>query len=218
MFAESTAFQVSFVTAAPSADTVIWSMQDQLGNVKGSGSFAVASGARTSTMSCNAAVSGYFAITATLSTAGGTLPQAGTRPTGISTFGILPNLSASIPAVSYAHQEQHRFGMQGFNDNGPMLADLGISQTIDNRQLAVMEPNAANTWTPSLSDLDPFYTSGKIMRLIRLDGIPAWASPTGAYEDDTNPPTSETYYQNYMARVGTDSVAIRQAYFPNTTR
>jgi hypothetical protein len=181
MFAEGSAFQVSFITSAPSADKVVWSMQDQLGNIKGSGSFAVPSGAQTSKLSCTAAVSGYFAITATLSSAGGTLPEAGTRPTGIATFGILPNLSASIPAVTYAHQEQHRFGMQGFNDNGPMLTDLGVSQTIDNRQLSAMEPNAANTWTPSLSDLDPFYTSGKIMRLIRLDGIPAWASPTGAF-------------------------------------
>ncbi|CAE6798085.1 hypothetical protein R20943_05093 [Paraburkholderia aspalathi] len=206
---------MSFVTAATSADTVVWSMQDQLGNIKGSGSFAVASGTRTSTLSCQSSAAGYFAITATLSHSGGTLPQFGTRPTGIATFGILPNLSSTIPAVSYAHQEQHRFGMQGFNDNGAMLTALGISQTIDDRELSAMEPNAANTWTPSLSDLDPFYTNGKIMRLIRLDGIPAWASPTGAFQDDTNAPTNETYYQNYMARVGTDSAAIRQQYFPN---
>ena len=141
MFAEGSAFQVSFITVAPSSDTVVWSMQDQLGNVKGSGSFPVPGGTETSTLSCKAAVSGYFAITATLSSAGGTLPEAGTRPAGIATFGILPNLSATIPAVTYAHQEQHRFGMQGFNDNGPMLTDLGISQTIDNRQLSFMEPN-----------------------------------------------------------------------------
>ncbi|MFM0400078.1 hypothetical protein PQR30_11545 [Paraburkholderia aspalathi] len=190
-------------------------MQDQLGNIKGSGSFAVASGTRTSTLSCQSSAAGYFAITATLSHSGGTLPQFGTRPTGIATFGILPNLSSTIPAVSYAHQEQHRFGMQGFNDNGAMLTALGISQTIDDRELSAMEPNAANTWTPSLSDLDPFYTNGKIMRLIRLDGIPGWASPTGAFQDDTNAPSNETYYQNYMARVGTDSAAIRQQYFPN---
>ena len=206
---------MSFVTAATSADTVVWSMQDQLGNIKGSGSFAVASGTRTSTLSCQSSSAGYFAITATLSHSGGTLPQFGTRPTGIATFGILPNLSSTIPAVSYAHQEQHRFGMQGFNDNGAMLTALGISQTIDDRELSAMEPNAANTWTPSLSDLDPFYTNGKIMRLIRLDGIPGWASPTGAFQDDTNAPSNETYYQNYMARVGTDSAAIRQQYFPN---
>jgi hypothetical protein len=190
-------------------------MQDQSGNVKGSGTFGVPAGKQTSALSCTASVAGYFALTATLQHAGGTLPQAGTRPTGIATFGILPNLSATLPAVSYAHQEQHRFGMQGFNDNGPMLAALGISQTIDDRQLSAMEPNGANTWTPALSDLDAFYTNGKIMRLIRLDGIPAWASPTGAFQDDTNAPGNLTYYQNYMARVGTDSAAIRSTYFPN---
>jgi hypothetical protein len=111
--------------------------------------------------------------------------------------------------------DQHRFGMQGFNDNGAMLAAIGISQTPDDRQLSTMEPNGPNTWTPSLSDLDPFYKSGKVMRLVRLDGIPAWASPTGAYQDDTNAPTNLAYYQSYMARVGTDTAAIRQAYFTN---
>lgn len=190
-------------------------MQDQLGNIKGGGSFAVSSGTRTSTLSCTSSVAGYFAITATLSRAGGTLPQAGTRPAGIATFGVLPNLSSTIPAVSYARQDQHRFGMQGFNDNGPMLTALGISQTIDDRELSAMEPGGANTWTPSLSDVDPFYTNGKIMRLIRLDGIPAWASPTGGFQDDTNAPTNLSYYQNYMARVGSDSNAIRKAYFPS---
>ncbi|MBN3763895.1 hypothetical protein G3O01_23995 [Burkholderia sp. Ac-20365] len=203
------------MTAATSADTVVWSMQDQLGNIKGSGSFAVSSGKQTNTLSCTSSIAGYFAMTATLSHAGGTLPQAGTRPAGIATFGILPNLSSTIPAVSYAHQEQHRFGMQGFNDNAAMLTALGISQTIDDRELSAMEPNGANTWTPSLSGLDPFYTNGKIMRLIRLDGIPAWASSTGGFQDDTNAPANLTYYQNYMARVGSDSDAIRKAYFPN---
>ncbi len=45
----------------------------------------------------------------------------GTRPNGIATFGVLPNLAGTIPAVNYAHRDQHRFGMQGFNGNGPML-------------------------------------------------------------------------------------------------
>ncbi len=214
LFASGSTFKVVFVTAASASDTVVWSMQDQLGNIRGSGSFAVARGARTSTLSCQSTVAGYFALTATLRRSGGTLPQAGTRPMGIATFGILPNLASIIPAVSFARQEQHRFGMQGFNDNGPMLTKLGISQTIDDRELSAMEPNAPNTWTPSLGDLDPFYTNGQIMRLIRLDGIPAWASPTGGFQDDTNAPTDLGYYQNYMARVGADSAAIRRAYFP----
>lgn len=154
-------------------------------------------------------------MTATLTNAGGTLPQAGTRPTGIATFGILPNVSGIVPAVTFAHQDQHRFGMQGFNGNAAALSALGVSQTIDDRELSAMEPNGPNTWTPSLSGLDPSYTSGKTMRLVRLDGIPAWASPTGGFQDDTNAPTDLNYYRSYMSRVGTDTEAIRKTYFPS---
>ncbi|MEW6343190.1 MAG: hypothetical protein RXR20_20490 [Paraburkholderia sp.] len=215
MFASGSTFQLAFTTNAPSADKVNWAVSDQLGNVAASGSFPVASGPVTSTLSCTSTLAGYFAASATLAANGGQLPEAGTRPTGIASFGVLPNLSGVVPAVTYAHQDEHRFGMQGENDNGPLLADLGISSTIDNRQLSTMEPNGPNTFNPAANNLDPFYTSGQVMRLIRLDGIPAWASPTGAFEDDTNPPTSLSYYQNYMSRVGTESNTIRTTYFPN---
>ena len=214
MFASGSTFQLAFTTNAPSADKVNWTVSDQLGNVAASGNFAVAQGAVTTTFNCTSTLAGYFAASATLAANGGQLPSEGTRPTGIASFGVLPDLSAAVPAVTYAHQDEHRFGMQGENDDGPLLADLGISSTIDGRQLSTMEPNAANTFNPAANNLDPFYTSGKVMRLIRLDGIPAWASPTGAFEDDTNPPTSLSYYQNYMSRVGTESNTIRTTYFP----
>ena len=215
MFASGSTFQLAFVTNAPTADKVNWAVSDQLGNVAASGSFPVASGAVTTTLSCTSTLAGYFAASATLAANGGQLPTEGTRPTGIATFGVLPNLASAVPAVTYAYQDEHRFGMQGENDNGPVLADLGISSTIDAREMSTMEPNGPNTFNPAANNLDPFYTSGKVMRLIRLDGIPAWASPTGAFEEDTNPPTSLSYYQNYMSRVGTESNTIRTTYFPN---
>jgi hypothetical protein len=214
MFASGSTFQLAYTTNAPSADKLNWTVSNQLGNVAASGSFPVASGPVTTTLSCTSTLAGYFAASATLAANGGALPSAGTRPSGIATFGVLPNLSSVVPAVTYAHQDEHRFGMQGENDNGPLLADLGISSTIDNRQLSAMEPNGANTFNPSANNLDPFYTSGKVMRLIRLDGIPAWASSSGAFQDDTNPPTSLSYYQGYMSRVGTESNTIHTTYFP----
>ena len=108
LFAQGSTFKLSFVTQAPAADSVVWSVQDHVGNIQGSGTFAVASGTQTNTLSCQASLGGYFAVTATLTHAGGTLPQAGTRPTGIATFGVLPNESSVIPAVTYAHQDQHQ--------------------------------------------------------------------------------------------------------------
>ncbi|WP_429299335.1 hypothetical protein [Paraburkholderia sp. GAS199] len=206
---------MTFNTNAPSADTLNWAVTDTLGKVVASGSTAVASGAKAITFNCTSTLAGYFAATGTLAKAGGSLPQAGTRPVGIATFGVAPNLSGVIPTVTYARQEQHRFGMQGANDNGPLLAALGISSTIDDRQLSTMEPNGPNTFSPSGSSLDPFYKSGNVMRLIRLDGIPAWASSTGAFQDDTGVPTDLAYYQSYMGRVGTESNTIRSTYFPS---
>ena len=121
---------------------------------------------------------------------------------------------ARFPAVTYAHQEQHRFGMQGFNGNGPMLAALGITSTIDDRQMSVMEPNGRNTFNPSANNLDPFYTSGKVMRLVRLDGIPGWASGHGLSPDYGYAPVDLNYFSNYLGRVGTETEAIRARYFP----
>lgn len=214
IFANGSTFQLTFNTNAPSADTLNWAVTDTLGKVAASGSAAVPSGSKTLTLNCSSTLSGYFAATGTLAHNGGQLPQAGTRPVGIATFGVMPNLSGIVPSVTYARQEQHRFGMQGANDNGPLLAALGISSTIDDRELSTMEPNGPNTFNPSANNLDAFYKSGNVMRLIRLDGIPAWASSTGAYQDDTGVPADLGYYQSYMSRVGTESNAIRAAYFP----
>jgi len=216
IFQNNTPFNLTVTTNSPSADTVIWSIVDATGTIRTQGSFAVGTGTLTNTMSCVSTWSGYGAISATLQSNGGTLPTMGTRPTGIATFGVLPNLSAVIGTVTYAHQDQHRFGMQGFNDNIAALHDLGISWTIDDREQSVMEPNGPNTYTPSVSDLDPFYKANPDqMRIVRLDGIPAWNSPTGAYTDSYYAPVNLTEYQSFMAKVGTDTSAIKAANYPN---
>ncbi|BCF97102.1 hypothetical protein PPGU19_016710 [Paraburkholderia sp. PGU19] len=214
LFASGASFPLVFTTNTSNADTLNWSINDTTGRVAASGSFAVPGGAATTTLTCNSTLAGYFAVAGSLKAGGGALPQAGTRPTGIATFGVIPNLSGIVPAVTYTKQEQHRFGMQGANDRAAVLAGLGITQTIDDRQMSVMEPNGANTFDPSANNLDPFYTSGNVMRLIRLDGTPGWASKSGGVEDFTTLPKDMSYLQNYMNRVGTESNAIRLKYFP----
>ncbi|MCP3720868.1 hypothetical protein [Paraburkholderia sp. CNPSo 3281] len=214
IFASGTAFPLAFTTNAPAADTVNWSISDHLGKVVTSGSLRVAAGPVTTTLSCSSTLAGYFAVTAKLATAGGQLLELGTRPAGTATFGVLPNLAGIVPTVTYPHQDLHRFGMQGEDDNTSVLSSLGISWTYDHRELYNMEPNGPNTFNPNANNLDPFYTTANVMRLVRLDGIPAWASPTGAFEDESLPPTDLAYYQNYMARIGTESNLIRTTYFP----
>jgi hypothetical protein len=214
MFASGSTFPLA-ITASPSAaDTLGWSVNDSLGNTVASGSFPAPAGSSTTTLSCTSTLAGYFAVSATLAKAGGAVQTAGTRPTGIATFGVLPNVTASVPTPTYTHQEQHRFGMQGFNGWTAMLNALGITSTIDDRELSATEPNGPNSWTPSATTTDTGYASGQIMRLVRLDGIPAWDSPTAAFNDSSYLPTDQAGYQTYMSQVGTETEAMRQKYLP----
>ena len=218
MFASGSPFPIA-ITASPSAaDTLAWSVSDSLGNAVASGTFPAPAGSSTTTLSCTSTLAGYFAVSATLAKAGGAVQTAGTRPTGIATFGVLPNVTGSVPTPTYAHQEQHRFGMQGFNGWTGMLNALGITSTIDDRELSAMEPNGPNSWTPTATTTDTGYASGQIMRLVRLDGIPAWDSSTAAFNDSSYLPTDQAGYQAYMSQVGTETEQMRQKYLPGMAK
>jgi len=216
VFQNNVPFKIAITTNSPGADTVIWSVGDAEGAIKVQGSFAVNPGVQTSTIPCTSTWSGYGALSATLRANGGTLPGSGTRPVGIATFGVLPDLKSVLGTVTYAHQDQHRFGMQGFNGNTAALHALGISWTIDNRQVSAMEPNGPYTYTPNVNDLDPFYKANPDqMRIVRLDGLPAWDSKTGRFNDSYYAPLNMPEFQNFMARVGTDTSLIQAANYPN---
>ena len=214
MFASGSTFPLAITASPSSADTLAWAVNDSLGNTVASGSFPTPAGASTTTLRCTSTIAGYFAVSATLAKAGGSVQTAGTRPTGFATFGVLPNVTSSVPTPTYAHKEQHRFGMQGFNGWTAMLNALGISSTIDDRELSTTEPNGPNTWTATATTTDTGYSSGQIMRLVRLDGIPGWDSSTGAYTDSSYLPTDQAGYQTYMSKVGAETEAMRQKYTP----
>ncbi|PPK45412.1 hypothetical protein B0G57_105118 [Trinickia symbiotica] len=226
MFALGKPFTIALTTRAASDDTLTWKVTDDWNVVRASGSIPVKSGAQTVTLSCSSTLAGYFSVSATLAKEGGQLPSQGTRPTGIATFGVLPDVSATLPAVSFAREDQHRFGGQGANylvagqtccsGDGyrPLYTDLGLSWVNDNRNWYAEEPNGPNTFVPSTNTLAPFFRKGDIMRLIQLDGIPGWASPTGA-QTEGYAPVNEAAFQDYTSRVGADSAAIRAAFFPN---
>jgi hypothetical protein len=214
MFASGSTFNLAITTRANAADTLQWTVSNTFGNPVASGSFPAPAGATTNTLNCTSTVAGYFAVSATLAKAGGSVPTAGTRPTGFATFGVLPNVAAILPAPTYTAQEQHRFGMQGFNGWTSMLTTLGITSTIDDREISFTEPNGPNTFTASATTTDTGYASGQIMRLVRLDGIPAWDSPTGAYNDSSYLPNDQTGYQAYMSQVGAETELMREKYLP----
>ena len=214
MFASGSTFQLAISANPPAADTLTWTINDALGKTVASGSFAAPSGGSATTLNCTSTVAGYFAVSATLAKAGGSVPTAGTRPIGFATFGVLPDVTRILPAPTYARQEQHRFGMQGFNGWTAMLNALGISSTIDDRQLSSTQPNGANSFAATAMTTDTGYASGQIMRLVRLDGIPGWDSPTGAFNDSSYLPSDQPGYQTYMSQVGSETELMREKYFP----
>lgn len=224
-FALGSAFNLAVTTRATSGDTVSWQVLDDWNVVRASGHFPVNAGAQTVTLACSSTLAGYFSVSASLASSGGALPSLGTRPSGIATFGVRPDVSSVLPAVAYAHEDQHRFGGQGTDylkpgqtccsGDGyrPLDTDLGLSWANDTRNWYVEEPNGPNTFVPGTNTLAPYFKQGDIMRLIQLDGIPGWASPTGA-QTEGRAPASESAFQSYASRVGTDSAQIRAAYFP----
>ncbi|CAN7236556.1 hypothetical protein LJR230_000822 [Trinickia sp. LjRoot230] len=225
LFALASPITIAFTTRTKENDTLAWQLRDERDAVRASGRVSVAAGERITTLRCRSTLAGYFAISATLERVGDALPARGTRPAGIVTFGVLPDVSRVLPAVAFARQDQHRFGGQGTNylqpgqsccdGDGyrPLYPELGLTWANDNRNWYMQEPQHADTFKPGTDTLAPYFRKGDIMRLIQLDGIPGWASPTGE-RTHSYAPVSEAAYRSYMRRVGADSAAIRARYFP----
>jgi hypothetical protein len=228
MFPLHKPFEVKLITRAKSAGTLSWQIDDAWNSVKASGRIAVTPGSHTSTLTCTSQAAGYFSIAAKLesaNTAPAVLPSRGTRPAGIATFGVLPDLSAVLPAVSYKNIDLHRFGGQGAaylrpgqsccSGDGyrPLYTDLGLTWVNDNRNWYITEPKTPNTFDPAADNLQPFFKPGDLLRLIQLDGIPGWANRTGR-DTHSYAPSSLTDYSAYMKRVGEESNRVRASVFP----
>ncbi|HEY1607909.1 MAG TPA: hypothetical protein VGG24_01460 [Paraburkholderia sp.] len=217
---------IDVVTRSPHDDNVQWRIDDTWGRPQASGTFAIARGERTTSLDCSMPRAGYFAFSATLaSNPSATLPSRGTRPAGIATFGVLPDVSSVLPTLKYRHADQHRFGAQGTvyllpgqhccggDGYHPVFTDLGLSWINDNRNWYIEEPQHAGQFDPSKNYLPPWLANGDLLRLILVDGLPGWANATGQ-PTHSYAPTSEDALRDYMAKVGTESNRVRKTLYP----
>jgi len=78
--------------------------------------------------------------------------------------------------------------MQGFNGWTALLNALGISSTIDTRELSTTEPNGPNTCTATGTTTDTGYSSSRIMLLVVRLTASRMDSPTGATTTVLSPP------------------------------
>ncbi len=227
MFALNTPVKIAITTRARSADTVEWQIRNAWNTVKASGTFAVAAKPGTYALQCKSGAAGYFAVSASLASEGRALPSRGTRPTGIATFGVIPDVSGALPKASFAHPDQHRFGGQGAaylkpgtaccDGDGyrPLYPNLGLTWVNDNRNWYMTKEKGPNRFNPNADNMQSFFKQDGLLRLIQLDSIPAWASSTKE-KTHSYAPTSLDQYRDYMKRVGEDSNAIHKKYFPQT--
>jgi len=226
LFALRRRVRIDVVTRATRDDRVQWHIDDAWGRTQASGTFAVARGAEMTSLTCTTPRAGYFAFSAALaSTPSATLPARGTRPAGIVTFGILPDVSPALPPLTYTHPDQHRFGGQGTvylapgqhccggDGYRPLYTDLGLAWINDNRNWYVEEPKRPGQFDPAQNHLAPWLAGGDLLRLILVDGLPGWANPTGR-PTHSYAPTSETQLRDYMAKVGEESNRVRETVFP----
>jgi len=226
LFRQGQRVSIDVVTRASHDDNVQWRIDDTWGRAQASGTFRVGQGPRTTALACSTPRAGYFAFSATLkSDPAATLPSRGTRPAGIATFGVLPDVSSVLPPLTYRHLDQHRFGAQGTvyllpgqhccggDGYRPLFTDLGLSWINDNRNWNLEEPKGPGQFDPSTDHLAPWLKSGDLLRLILVDGLPGWANRTGK-PTHSYAPTSEDELRKYMAKVGIESNRVRRTVFP----
>jgi len=167
------------ITASPSAaDTLAWSVNDSLGN-------AVPAAVSRAGRLQHTTLSFHVDAGRVLRDLGERLPKLAVcangwyAPDRDSYLWVLPNVTGTCQRrlrASGATSIWHA-GLQRLDQDAQCA---GYYVDIDDRQLSTTEPNGPNSWTPTATTTDTGYASGQIMRLVRLDGISAWDSPTGA--------------------------------------
>jgi hypothetical protein len=226
-YTSGSTFSIQLSTQTPQADVLSWLIGDHSGAILRSGTVSVPAGAAVASLRCSSTLAGYFVVSAELKASRAGLPRKGSRPAGIATFGVLPNVADLLPAAEPGPLDRHTFGLQGTNfveagvccnGNGlqPVNEHLGSTWVLDQRAQARTEPNNAGQYNPATYPLNVGLEQGTLARIVTLNGIPAWASTapsphaTGSY-----PPKSFSAYQSYASLVGQETARIQATYIPD---
>jgi hypothetical protein len=219
-------FWVHLNTTLPKPDSLTWQISNFGGTTIATGTVAVGMGTSSVVVPCVANSPGYFTVTVKLQKASVMLPQKGSRPAGFASFGVLPDFSSILPKTQSAALEKHWFGLQGTNflESGklevgtglqPVNQNLGSSMVIDSRSWRQMEPQFAGQYNPATIVIDLGFRQGNLMRMVRLDGIPAWASASPSPATiGSFPPKSYAAFQAYTSKVAQETSRQTKTYIP----
>ncbi len=226
-FAIGSKFSVTFDIHSSQTDSLAWQIVNFAGAAVATGTVPVATGSSSAQLPCTANLPGYFTVTADLKKSGAVLPRKGSRPQGFASFGVLPDFSALLPAPSATSLKSHWFGLQGTNyvDSGkldvgsglqPVNQNLGSSMAIDSGSWSQLEPDYAGQYNPASTVLDLGFEQGNLDRMVRLDGIPSWASSAPSTSDiGSYAPKSYGEFQNFASQVALANARLSKEYIPS---
>jgi hypothetical protein len=225
------------------SDHILWNVKTYRGDTVDYGSCEVPRGSQpfTCTIRPKPDASGSYDFNARLEQANVTLPRQGTRPAGMLTYGILPELTA-LPLKS---PEESRFGIQGttFCQSGvrlsgdsynPLYQCYGVNWCYGSARLQQLEPSPDTLYVPKLTVKELTGTNhhevrGRLALIWDLHSVPAWmmaspktypdpskASPT--FEGQKYPPRDYERYGDLVFRVAKGIHARQQQRFTYMTK
>jgi hypothetical protein len=192
---------ISIVITATSTgnDNVVYEIEDYAGALVAGGTQPIKAGTSTVTLACTANLPGYFALQASLQTSGAILTCIGTRPQGMATFGIKPDLSSVLPAVTFTNLDDHRFGWENHFYVSQNLVGPYWSFDMDKTDVTDFSP----------SDIPPTTNTETQLGLIPYYTVDNYGANSGL-----SLPTNISAYSNGMKTVGQLAEARREAVFP----
>jgi hypothetical protein len=212
-------------------DTFQWTLTDWQGKEVKNGTVPVSGGNWRHSLKFDSLPAGYYALAGKFLVQGDALPAQGSRPAGLLTFGVMPNI-APVPNLA---ADGSRVGMWGTNfiksnewlkgdPFDPLTTQLGKSWSSFARRWFELEPNQAGEWQPkSTTDRAEFNYAlrHKMPFVVALEGMPLWnlALPEGVKKPEGKlghvlaqayPPRDWDAYADFLRRAAREQVEIRK--------
>jgi hypothetical protein len=224
-------------------DILLWTLKDYMGRTLEQGKCEVPQGKEAVTCHVQPGFhgSGYFELHARLEKANVTLPKLGSRPSGLITYGILPEIRA-LPLES---PEDSRFGIMGTafvesgvrmqgNHHDPLYSLLGVKWFYGDMRLQNLYGRKDKPYEPKLTEEALKWShrsarAGKFALLWDLHSVPGWlmnapkpiAQPeelNASHQCQRYAPRDFEAYGKLIEAVASEIAASRKHLFPYMRR
>lgn len=215
----------------PIADVLHWQLTDWMGKSIRQGDLAVSNVTQwQDQITLTDLPAGYYKLAATMQQSGMTLRRRGSRPDGMISFGVLPD----IKPMPLKWVDDSHFGIYGTNfiQTGkfltgdpyhPLYPLLGVHWVELSRRWMDLEPDHAGQFIPPLvgpkTAEDRFKIQDKLGWIVTIAGSPKWAIqwPDGKMPEgkmsiqlaQAYPPVSDEEYTQFITKVAQAQVARR---------